>query len=125
MDGNVINSFSLVGNIAKINDVLEQKNGTKFRYITLAQNNKYNNKKGEVVNNATFFDVKIFEKDFDKFETILEVGKFINIFGKIRLYVDENNNKNFILVGKEVRNLDKEKNKIKEEIFDYDWLNDI
>ena len=121
MNNNIINSFSLVGNIARVNEIKEQANGKKYRYFTLAQNHNYKNKDGEAIKDASFFDIKIYEKDFERFERILEVGKYVNIFGKINIHKNKENRIVFTLVGLDNRVLN---NKKKLELFDYDWLND-
>ena len=123
MNHELINSFSLVGNIAKINEVKEQTNGNKFRYITVAQNNKYKTKTGEQKDEALFFDIKIFESKFKEFENILSVGNYVHIFGKVQVYKDKDNKSVMNLVGTNARSLKRE-HKIDQEIFDYDWLND-
>ena len=55
-----INSFSLIGNISYIGDIQEQKNGTKYRYFQLAQNNKYKDKDGNLVDEPSFINIKLF-----------------------------------------------------------------
>ena len=60
MNHNIFNSFSLVGNVAKVNEIKEQSNGTKFKYISICQNSKYKNKDEEIVEQANFFDIKIY-----------------------------------------------------------------
>ena len=85
MNHAIFNSFSLVGNVAKINEIKEQSNGTKFKYFTLCQNNKYKNKNDELVDQANFFDIKVYEKNFKDFEN-LKVGSYLNVFGKINVY---------------------------------------
>lgn len=121
MNHNIFNSFSLVGNVAKVNEVKEQTNGTKFKYFTICQNNKYQNKDGELVDQASFFDIKIYEGNFKDFEQKLEVGKLLNVFGKIQVYKDKDNKPIINLIGNSCRILTKEK---KPEMFDYDWLNE-
>ena len=120
MNHNIFNSFSLAGNIAKINEVKEQSNGTKFMYFTLCQNNKYKNKEDEIIDQANFYDIKVYEGNFKDFQN-LEVGKYINVFGKIKVYKDNENKTILSLVGNAYRSLSKEKNP---EIYDYDWLNE-
>ena len=83
MNDYIFNSFSLVGNIAKVNEIKEQQNGTKFRYFTIAQNNKYKNKDGEIIDNPSFINIKIFEKQFKDFEKYLTVGRFVFFVIKI------------------------------------------
>lgn len=121
MNHNIFNSFSLAGNVAKVNEVLEQANGTKYKYFTICQNNKYKNKDGEFVDKANFFDIKIFENQFEEFDKYLEKGKLINVFGKIQVYKNNDNKTILNLIGNSCRSLQREKNP---EIFDYDWLND-
>lgn len=121
MNHNIFNSFSLAGNVAKVNEVLEQANGTKYKYFTICQNNKYKNKDGEFVDKANFFDIKIFENQFEEFDKYLEKGKLINIFGKIQVYKNGDNKTILNLIGNSCRSLQREKTP---EIFDYDWLND-
>ena len=121
MNHNVFNSFSLVGNVANINEVKEQSNGTKYKYFSLCQNNKYKNKDGEFVEVANFFDIKVYEKNFKDFEFI-EKGNYINVFGKIKVFKNEDNKTVLQLVGNTCRSLTKKKDK--EELFDYDWLNE-
>lgn len=120
MNHAIFNSFSLVGNVAKINEIKEQSNGTKFKYFTLCQNNKYRNKNDELVDQANFFDIKVYEKNFKDFEN-LKVGSYLNVFGKINVYKDNENNTVMTLIGSSYRSLSKEKTP---EFFDYDWLNE-
>ena len=117
-----INSFSLIGNISYIGDIQEQKNGTKYRYFQLAQNNKYKDKDGNLVDEPSFINIKLFESQFKNFEKVLEVGKYINIFGKIKVFKDSENKNNIILIANNYRDLSKQKQYT--EIFDYDWLNE-
>lgn len=121
MNHNIFNSFSLVGNVAKVNEIKEQSNGTKFRYFTICQNTKYKDKNGKTKDEPNFFDIKIFEKLFKNFESNLDVGKYINVFGKVKVYKDKNNKTVISLIGSDSRALSNEK---QEEIFDYDWLNE-
>ena len=121
MNLNIFNSFSLAGNVAKVNEVLEQANGTKYNYFTICQYNKYKNKDGEFVDKANFFDIKIFENQFEEFDKYLEKGKLINVFGKIQVYKNNDNKTILNLIGNSCRSLQREKTP---EIFDYDWLND-
>ena len=120
MNHNIFNSFSLVGNVANVNEVKEQSNGTKYKYFSICQNNKYKNKDGEIIDHPNFFDIKIYEKNFKDFEG-LEKGKYINVFGKVKVFKDKDNKTVLQLVGNSCRSLTKEKI---DEIFDYDWLND-
>lgn len=123
MNSEIVNSFSLVGNIASVNEVKEQTNGKKFRYFTLAQNNKYEDKDGELKNVPSFISLKIYEKAFPKFENILKVGNYVNVFGKINVYKDDTKKNNINLIATDIRNLNKDKFN-NNEIYDYDWLND-
>ena len=117
-----MNSFSLIGNISYIGDIQEQKNGTKYRYFQLAQNNKYKDKDGNLVDEPSFINIKLFESQFKNFEKVLEVGKYLNIFGKIKVFKDSDNKNNIILIANNYRDLNKQRQYT--EIFDYDWLNE-
>ena len=121
MNYNMINSFSLVGNIAKVNEEREQVNGKKYKYFTIAQNNEYRNNNDEVVKITSFFDLKIYEKDFAKFEKILEVGKYVHIFGRISIHKNSDNKTIITLIATDCRILNKNK---KLELFDYNWFED-
>ena len=124
MNNYLNNSFSLIGNIAYINEIKEQINGKKFRYFTIAQNNKYKNKDGEQVNEPSFINIKIFEKNFTEFEKILEIGRYVHVMGKLKFYKDNENNEKVLLIGISCNDMSKDKKKEVEEIFDYDWLNE-
>lgn len=99
MNHSIMNSFSLVGNVAKVNDIKEQTNGTKFRYFTICQNTKYKDKNENEVSEPNFYDIKIYEKNFKYFENNLVVGKYINVFGKIKVYKDKDNKAVMNLIG--------------------------
>ncbi len=122
MNSNMINSFSLVGNIASVNEIKKQSNGKKFRYFTLAQNNKYNDQEGNPKSVPSFISIKIYEKNFAKFENILKVGNYVNIFGKVGVYKDAEAKSKLYLVAIEGRQITYNKNS--EESFEYDWLSD-
>lgn len=121
MNHSIMNSFSLVGNVAKVNDIKEQTNGTKFRYFTICQNTKYKDKNENEVSEPNFYDIKIYEKNFKYFENNLVVGKYINVFGKIKVYKDKDNKAVMNLIGSDSKEITFNKDN---EIFDYDWLNE-
>ena len=121
MNHSIMNSFSLVGNVAKVNDIKEQTNGTKFRYFTICQNTKYKDKNENEVSEPNFYDIKIYEKNFKYFENNLVVGKYINVFGKIKVYKDKDNKTVMNLIGSDSKEMTFN---IDNEIFDYDWLNE-
>lgn len=121
MNHSIMNSFSLVGNVAKVNDIKEQTNGTKFRYFTICQNTKYKDKNENEVSEPNFYDIKIYEKNFKYFENNLVVGKYINVFGKIKVYKDKDNKTVMNLIGSDSKEITFNKDN---EIFDYDWLNE-
>ena len=70
----------------------------------------------------SFINIKLFESQFKNFEKVLEVGKYLNIFGKIKVFKDSDNKNNIILIANNYRDLNKQKQYT--EIFDYDWLNE-
>lgn len=130
MDYMFKNSFNLIGNISSINEIKVQSNGKKYRYFGIAQNSKYKNKNGEDVTNTSFFNIKIYENDFEKFEPLLEIGKYVYVQGFLNNYQDENNKCKEVKIGKDIRDLSKG-HKIPEhikelldELEDYNWLED-
>lgn len=124
------NCFTLVGNISSINEIKEQSNGTKYRYFGLAQNNKYKSKNGEDVQETSFFSLKIYEKDFNKYEKLLKVGNFVYVQGYLKTYKDKDNKTQEVKIVKNMRDLSKVNNISKEveetmnDLGDYDWLED-
>lgn len=124
------NCFTLIGNISSVNEIKEQSNGTKYRYFGLAQNNKYKNKNGEDVKETSFFSLKIYEKDFEKFEKLLEVGNYVYVQGYLKSYKDSDNKTQEFKIAKDIRDLSKD-SRISEEVkellddlADYNWLED-
>jgi len=124
LKGDIYNSFSLVGNVAKISEIMEQKNGTKFRYFTIAQNSEYKNQEGEIVKNSSFINIKIYEKYFNEFEEFLVIGKYIHVMGKLSFYRDDKNQEKILLIANTCRNLSKKDIDKTKDIYDYDWLNE-
>ena len=124
MKSEMYNSFSLVGNIAKVSEIMEQKNGTKFRYFTIAQNNDYKNKEGETIKNPSFINIKIYERYFNNFDDMLEVGRYVHVIGKLLFYNDENNHEKILLIGNTCRDLSKNNEEKSLDVYDYDWLNE-
>lgn len=124
MKSEMYNSFSLIGNIAKVSEIMEQKNGTKFRYFTVAQNNEYKNKEGESVKDSSFINIKIYERYFKTFEDVLEVGRYIHVTGKLSFYRDGNNQEKILLIGNACKDLSKKNVDKNLEVYDYDWLSE-
>lgn len=124
MKGDIYNSFSLVGNVAKISEIMEQKNGTKFRYFTIAQNSNYKNQEGESIKNSSFINIKIYEKYFNEFEEFLIIGKYIHVMGKLSFYRDDKNQEKILLIANTCRDLSKKHIDNTKQIDEYDWLND-
>lgn len=123
------NGFNLIGNISYIGDIKEQANGNKYRYFSIAQNNNYKNKDEEDVKTTSFYSIKIYEKDFEKFDSLLEVGKYVLVTGRLTSYLDEDKKTVEIKIGKYIKDLNnnkipEEQKKLLEELEDYNWLED-
>lgn len=115
------NGVSLIGNIASISDIKTLPSGKKYRYFDICQNSKYKDKLGEDCENKTFFTVRLFEEQIERYNSIITKGKWIHIVGRLRNYLTENMEKKYYITADTIREM-KPKEKI--EIFDYDWLND-
>lgn len=123
------NGFNLIGNISYIGEIKEQANGNKYRYFSIAQNNNYKNKDEEDVKTTSFYSIKIYEKDFEKFNSLLEVGKYVLVTGRLTSYLDEDKKTVEIKIGKYIKDLNnnkipEEQKKLLEELEDYNWLED-
>lgn len=123
------NGFNLIGNISYIGDIKEQANGNKYKYFSIAQNNNYKNKDEEDVKTTSFYSIKIYEKDFEKFDSLLEVGKYVLVTGRLTSYLDEDKKTVEIKIGKYIKDLNnnkipEEQKKLLEELEDYNWLED-
>ena len=128
MFSEIKNGFNLIGNISYIGDIKEQVNGNKYRYFSIAQNSNYKNKE-EDVKTTSFYSIKIYEKDFEKFAPFLEIGKYVLVTGRLSSYLDENKNLIEIKIGKYIKDLSsnkipEEQKKLLQELEDYNWLED-
>ncbi len=117
------NGVSLIGNVASISDIKTLPSGKKYRYFDICQNSKYTDKNGEEVENTSFFTVRLFEEQIDKYDSIIQKGKWIHLIGKLRNYLTQDNVKKTYLTVDTLREM-RVKEKIDDDIFDYDWLND-
>ena len=128
MFSEIKNGFNLIGNISYIGDIKEQVNGNKYRYFSIAQNSNYTNKE-EDVKTTSFYSIKIYEKDFERFAPFLEIGKYVLVTGRLSSYLDENKNLIEIKIGKYIKDLSsnkipEEQKKLLQELEDYNWLED-
>lgn len=117
------NGVSLIGNVSSISDIKTLPSGKKYRYFDICQNSKYTDKNGEEVENTSFFTVRLFEDQIDKYDSIIQKGNWIHLIGKLRNYLTQDNIKKTYLTVDSLREM-KPKEKVDEEIFYYDWLND-
>ncbi len=115
------NGISLIGNVANISEVKSLPSGKKYRYFDLCQSSKYYDSLGEEHQNKNFFTIRLFEDQILKYDSMIQKGNWIHIVGKLRNYLDKNNNKKFYINADTIREM-KPKEKI--EFFEYDWLND-
>ncbi len=115
------NGVSLIGNIASISDIKTLPSGKKYKYFDLCQNSKYRDSLGEEHENKNYFSIRLFEDQILKYDSYIQKGNWIHIVGKLRNYLDKDNNKKFYITIDSIREM-KPKEKI--EFFEYDWLND-
>lgn len=116
------NFFLLKGYISNINEIKEQKNKIKFRYFSLAQNYDKNENDHQV----SFYNIKIYEKDFSKIES-LKVGNYILVTGYLKSYLEDGKLRE-IKIAKEIINLSKnnvlssDSQEILKELENYKWF---
>lgn len=115
------NGVSLIGNVASISDIKTLPSGKKYKYFDLCQNSKYTDSLGEEHENKNYFSVRLFEDQIAKYDSCIKKGNWIHIIGKLRNYLDKDNNKKFYITIDTLREM-KPKEKI--DFFEYDWLND-
>ena len=123
------NGFNLIGNISFIGEIKEQLNGNKYRYFSIAQDNNYKNGNDEDVKTTSFYSIKVYEKDFPKFEPLLKIGNYVLVIGRLNSYINDKNRTIEIKIGKEIKDLNNnelpdEQEKMLNEMKDYNWLHD-
>lgn len=100
-------------------------NGNKYLFFDVCQNTKYIDKLGEEQFTKSFFTVRLFGNQIEKYEGTLKKGNWVHIIGTLRNYSNKDSLKKYYI---SVYNMREMKPKTKfddlEEIFDYDWLND-
>ena len=117
------NGVSLVGNVSSISDIKTLPSGKKYKYYDICQNSKYRDKLGEEHENKTFFTIRLFEDQILKYDSMIQKGNWIHIIGRLRNYVNKDLEKKSYITVDSIREM-KPKEKITDDIFDYDWLND-
>jgi len=122
MQNEINNSVSLVGNVSSISDEKITASGKKYKSFDICKNNKYVKSTGEEVENKEYFTFRIFEENLNKYNNLLEKGKWVHILGFIHSYIDDKNNRKTYFVVNSMRDLKIKKEKV--ELFDYDWLNE-
>ena len=118
------NSVSIVGNVSFVGEEKENVNGRKYLFFDICQNNKYTLPSGEEKEDKQFFSIKVYPKELEKYKNIIEVGKWIHVMGYMHAYIDSNNIRHNYIVLNQIRELSSKDEKIPDEIFEYDWLND-
>ena len=95
---NLRNRVQLIGNLGTTPEVVEFKKGQKLVKLTLATNESYKNKDGEIVKETQWHNLVVFGPNANIAEQYLEKGKEICIDGKLnnRSYEDKEGNKKYI-----------------------------
>ena len=115
------NGVSLIGNVANISEIKTLPNGKKYRLFDLCQNSKYKNSIGEDVESQSYYCVRLYDEQIEKYDSIIEKGKWIHIIGRLRNYLNKDMVKKTYIAIDRVSEMQPRKDN---EIFDYDWLND-
>lgn len=114
------NSISLVGNIASVSDIKELPSGKKYKCFDLCQNIKYKDTNKIEQESKNYFSVRVYGEQIEKYNAMLEKGKWIHVIGRINSYISKDGIKKYYVSVNSI----KEMSKNKVEFFDYDWLND-
>jgi Single-stranded DNA-binding protein len=122
MNNEINNSISLVGNVSSISDDLITASGKKYKSFDICKNTKYKNSNEEEVENKEYFTFRIFEDNLNKYDYLLEKGKWLHILGFIHSYTNDKNIRKTYFVVNSIRDFKKKNEKV--EMFDYDWLNE-
>ena len=115
-----VNSISLVGNIASVSDIKEFPSGKKYKCFDLCQNIKYKDTNKIEQESKNYFSVRVYGGQIEKYNAMLEKGKWIHVIGRINSYISTDGIKKYYVSVNSI----KEMSKNKVEFFDYDWLND-
>lgn len=102
------NYFELIGNVSKINEEHITENGKKYKWFDICVNKKYSNNLGKEKNNPTYYKIKIYEKQLEKYSELLVIGRWIKIKGYLNSYIDKNNNYNLNLIAFSLVDMKKE-----------------
>ena len=92
------NRVQLIGNLGTAPEVVEFKKDQKLVKLTLATNESYKNKKGEVIKETQWHNLVVFGPNAKIAEQYLEKGKEICVEGKLknRSYEDKEGNKRYV-----------------------------
>ncbi len=87
---NLRNSVQLIGNLGADPEVKELENGGKVARMTIATNESYKNKKGEVIKETQWHNLVAWNNQTVIAEKYLEKGKEVCVAGKLnsRSYED-------------------------------------
>lgn len=102
------NYFELIGNVSKINEEHITENGKKYKWFDICVNKKYSNNLDKEKNNPTYYKIKIYEKQLEKYSELLMIGRWIKIKGYLNSYIDKNNNYNLNLIAFSLVDMKKE-----------------
>ncbi len=102
------NYFELIGNVSKINEEHITENGKKYKWFDICVNKKYSNNLDKEKNNPTYYKIKIYEKQLEKYSELLVIGRWIKIKGYLNSYIDKNNNYNLNLIAFSLVDMKKE-----------------
>jgi len=95
---NLRNRVQLIGNLGTAPEVVEFKKGQKLVKLTLATNESYKNKDGEIIKETQWHNLVVFGPNAKVAEQYLEKGKEICVEGKLnnRSYDDKEGNKRYV-----------------------------
>jgi len=95
---NLRNRVQLIGNLGTTPEVIQLKEGNKLVKLTLATNDSYKNKKGELIKETQWHTLVAFGNNASIAEQYLTKGKEVCIEGKLnnRSYEDKDGTKRYV-----------------------------
>ncbi len=95
---NLRNNVQLIGNLGSAPEIKELANGSKVARISLATNESYKNKEGEVIKETQWHNLTAWNGQATIAEKYLEKGKEVCISGKLnnRSYKDNDGNTRYV-----------------------------
>ena len=117
-----MNKITISGNISRVNEIMATKTGIKYCWFDLCSSDTTTDSDGKEYQNKYYYSVKIFEKQIEKYKSLLQLGKWVRIDGSLKTYFDKNNIKITYIV---LQMMDDMNNNLKENVKDKKILDEV